>query len=223
MKYSLTNSKFQRAFGRYFCRKNYFSTNHTWEFEECQIILKKSKKEAPTVIVSACKILYSFFSGNEEYESTADDLCSFITSSLQDSHPKHPFDLDPSKKYQVVIQSWNGRFMRGLKILKDHYYSSSLSDLKNAAETLPYALPFDDKADAEKIYHQLKEEVKAVWKGLKTTFPDSFTAIWHSNDVCFDVNDVSRTMKPGNSPLILIIFIYCLIVNRQTKFHYKCI
>lgn len=63
MKYSLTNSKFQRAFGRYFCRKNYFSTNHTWEFEECQIILKKSKKEAPTVIVSACKILYSFFSG----------------------------------------------------------------------------------------------------------------------------------------------------------------
>ena len=63
----------------------------------------------------------------EEYESTADDLCSFITSSLQDSHPKHPFDLDPSKKYQVVIQSWNGRFMRGLKILKDHYRSSSLS------------------------------------------------------------------------------------------------
>lgn len=94
----------------------------------------------------------------EEYESTADDLCSFITSSLQDSHPKHPFDLDPSKKYQVVIQSWNGRFMRGLKILKDHYHSSSLSDLKNAVETLPYALPFDDKADAEKIYHQLKEE-----------------------------------------------------------------
>ena len=44
-------------------QKNYFSTNHTWEFEECQIILKKSKKEAPTVIVSACKILYSFFSG----------------------------------------------------------------------------------------------------------------------------------------------------------------
>ena len=63
MKYSLTNSKFQRAFGRYFCRKNYFSTNHTWQCEECQIILKKSKKEAPTVIVSACKILYSFFSG----------------------------------------------------------------------------------------------------------------------------------------------------------------
>lgn len=94
----------------------------------------------------------------EEYESTADDLCSFTTSFLQDSHPKHPFDLDPSKKYQVVIQSWNGRFMRGLKILKDHYHSSSLSDLKNAVETLPYALPFDDKADAEKIYHQLKEE-----------------------------------------------------------------
>ena len=55
MKYSLTNSKFQRAFGRYFCRKNYFSTNHTWEFEECQIILKKSKKEAPKVQESAVK------------------------------------------------------------------------------------------------------------------------------------------------------------------------
>ena len=48
--------------------------------------------------------------------------------------------------------------MRGLKILKDHYHSSSLRDLKNAVETLPHALPFDDKADAEKIYHQLKEE-----------------------------------------------------------------
>lgn len=65
--------------------------------------------------------------------------------------------------------------------------------------------------------------IKAVWIDLKTTFSDSFTAIWHSNDVCFDVNDVSRTMKPGNSPLILIIFIYCLKVNRQTKSHYKCI
>ena len=53
MKYSLTNSKFQRAFGRYFRRKNHFSTNHTWELEECQMIFLKIKKEAPTFIVSA--------------------------------------------------------------------------------------------------------------------------------------------------------------------------
>ena len=30
-------------------------------------------------------------------------------------------------------------------------------------------------------------------------------------------------MKPGNSPLILIIFIYCLKVNRQAKSYYKYI
>ena len=54
MKYSLTNSRFQRAFGRYFRRKNHFSTNHTWELEECQMIFLKIKKEAPTFIVNAC-------------------------------------------------------------------------------------------------------------------------------------------------------------------------
>ena len=59
--------------------------------------------------------------------------------------------------------------MRGLKIRKDHYHSSSLSDLKHAVETRPYALPFDDKADAEKIYHQLKEEdIKVERFGFET-------------------------------------------------------
>ena len=54
MNYSHTNCKFQRVFGRYFRRKNHFSTNHTWELEECQMIFLKIKKEAPTFIVSAC-------------------------------------------------------------------------------------------------------------------------------------------------------------------------
>ena len=59
--------------------------------------------------------------------------------------------------------------MRGLKILKDHYHSSSLSDLKTAVETLPYALPFDDKTEAEKIYHQLKEaDIKVECFGFET-------------------------------------------------------
>ena len=49
MKYFFTNYKFQRAFGRYLRRKIYFSSNHTWESRECQMILKSAKKETPTV------------------------------------------------------------------------------------------------------------------------------------------------------------------------------
>ena len=44
MKYSLTNSRFQRAFGRYFRRKNHFSTNHTWQWGLGQLLLKKVQK-----------------------------------------------------------------------------------------------------------------------------------------------------------------------------------
>ena len=49
MKYFFTNYKFQRTFGRYLRRKIYFSSNHTWESRECQMILKSAKKETPTV------------------------------------------------------------------------------------------------------------------------------------------------------------------------------
>lgn len=51
MKYFFTNYKFQRAFGRYLRRKIYFSSNHTWESRECQMILKSAKKETPTVMI----------------------------------------------------------------------------------------------------------------------------------------------------------------------------
>ena len=54
MKYFFTNCKFQRAFGRCFSKKIYFPTNHMWQSVQCQILLKKGKKEALTVIVSAC-------------------------------------------------------------------------------------------------------------------------------------------------------------------------
>ena len=53
MKYSLTNSKFQRAFGRYFRRKNHFSTNHTWQWGLGQLLLKKGQKRS-TNFYSQC-------------------------------------------------------------------------------------------------------------------------------------------------------------------------
>jgi len=39
-----------------FAEKFIFLTNHTWGLEECQMIFKKTKKEALTVTVSACKM-----------------------------------------------------------------------------------------------------------------------------------------------------------------------
>ena len=53
MNYSLTNCKVQRVFGRYFRRKNHFSTNHTWQWESCQLLLKKGQKRS-TNFYSQC-------------------------------------------------------------------------------------------------------------------------------------------------------------------------
>ncbi len=46
-----------------FAEKFIFLLSTRGDFEECQTIFYEIKKETLTVIVSACKILYSFFSG----------------------------------------------------------------------------------------------------------------------------------------------------------------
>ena len=54
MKYSLTNSKFQEAFGRYFRRKIIFLLITCGNEDYVSCFWKKVKKEAPTFIVNAC-------------------------------------------------------------------------------------------------------------------------------------------------------------------------
>ena len=46
-------ASFRRHLDGTSAEKIIFSTNHTWELEECQMIFFKIKKEAPTFIVSA--------------------------------------------------------------------------------------------------------------------------------------------------------------------------